>query len=57
MDEKYFQQLESDVKARLQMKWGVDCYTAAEIINMVRQLCSTKGAALYYISDYLNEHF
>lgn len=57
MDEKYFQQLESDVKVKLQMKWGVDCYTADEIINMVRQLCSTKGAALYHISDYLSNNF
>ena len=57
MDEKYFQQLESDVKVKLQMKWGVDCYTAAEIINMVNKLCSTKGAALYHISDYLSNNF
>lgn len=57
MDEKYFQQLESDVKVQLQMKWGVDCYAAAEIINMVNKLCSTRGAALYHISDYLSEHF
>lgn len=57
MDEKYFQQLESDVKVRLQMKWGVDCYTAAEIINMVNKLCSTRGAALYHISDYLSNNF
>lgn len=57
MEEKYFQQLESDVKTQLQMKLGVDCYAAAEIINMVTKLCSTKGAALYHISDYLNEHF
>ena len=57
MDEKYFQQLESDVKVQLQMKWGVDCYAADEIINMVRQLCSTKGAALYHISDYLSNNF
>ena len=57
MDEKYFQQLESDVKVQLQMKWGVDCYAAAEIINMVNKLCSTKGAALYHISDYLSNNF
>lgn len=57
MDEKYFQQLESDVKVKLQMKWGVDCYTAAEIINMVNKLCSTRGAALYHISDYLSNNF
>lgn len=57
MDEKYFQQLESDVKAQLQMKLGVDCYAAAEIINMVNKLCSTKGAALYHISDYLSNNF
>lgn len=57
MDEKYFQQLESDVKAQLQMKLSVDCYAAAEIINMVNKLCSTKGAALYHISDYLSNNF
>ena len=57
MDEKFFQQLESDVKAQLQMKLGVDCYAAEEIINMVNKLCSTKGAALYHISDYLSQHF
>lgn len=57
MDEKYFQQLESDVKTQLQMKLGVDCYTAAEIINMVNKLCSTRGAALYHISDYLSNNF
>jgi hypothetical protein len=57
MDEKYFQQLENDVKVKLQMKWGVDCYTAAEIINMVNKLCSTRGAALYHISDYLSNNF
>lgn len=57
MDEKYFQQLEIDVKAQLQMKLSVDCYAAAEIINMVNKLCSTKGAALYHISDYLSNNF
>ena len=57
MDEKYFQQLESDVKVQLQMKWGVYCYAAAEIINMVTKLCSTRGAALYHISDYLSNNF
>lgn len=57
MDEKYFQQLESDVKVQLQMKWGVDCYAAAEIINMVTKLCSTRGAALYHISDYISNNF
>lgn len=57
MDEKYFQQLESDVKAQLQMKLGVDCDAAAEIINMVNKLCSTKGAAFYHISDYLSNNF
>ena len=57
MDEKYFQQLEIDVKVQMQMKWGVDCYTAAEIINMVTKLCSTRGAALYHISDYLSNNF
>jgi hypothetical protein len=57
MDEKYFQQLESDVKVKLQMKLGVDCYAAAEIINMVSKLCSTRGAALYHISDHMNNYF
>lgn len=57
MNEKYFQQLESNVKAQLQMKLGVDCYAAAEIINMVSKLCSTRGAALYHISDYISNHF
>ena len=57
MDEKFFQQLESDVKVQLQMKLGVDCYAAAEIINMVSKLCSTRGAALYHISDHMNNYF
>lgn len=57
MEDSFFKQLENDVKTQLQMKLGVDCYAAAEIINMVTKLCSTKGAALYHISDYLSEHF
>lgn len=57
MEDNFFKHLESDVKTQLQMKLGVDCYAAAEIINMVSKLCSTKGAALYHISDYLIEHF
>lgn len=57
MEDSFFKHLESDVKTQLQMKLGVDCYAAAEIINMVTKLCSTKGAALYHISDYLIEHF
>lgn len=57
MDENYFQQLEWDVKVQLQMKLSVEWYAAEEIINMVSKLCSTRGAALYHISDYLSNNF
>ena len=57
MTEQELQQFEWEVKAKLQMKWGVDCYIAQDIIDMVRSICSTKGAALYHISDYINSHF
>lgn len=57
MDENYSQQLEWDVKVQLQMKLSVEWYAAEEIINMVSKLCSTRGAALYHISDHMNNYF
>lgn len=57
MDNNYFQQLENEVITKLQLKLNVDCYAAKEIINMTQKLCSTRGAALYHISDYLNSNF
>jgi hypothetical protein len=55
-DEQYFQELEKDINFSLRGKLGVSHKAAHEIINLVASICSTRGAALYHIENYLNKH-
>lgn len=55
-DEQYFQELEKEINFSLRGKLGVSNKAAHEIINLVASMCSTRGAALYHIENYLNKH-
>lgn len=56
-DEEYFKELEKEINLQMRARLKVSYDSATEIINMVSSMCSTRGAALYHIENYLNNHF
>lgn len=56
-NEEYFKELEKEINFQLCEHLKVSNDSATEIINMVSSMCSTRGAALYHIENYLNNHF
>lgn len=54
-DEEYFKELEKEINLQLRARLKVSYDSATEIINMVSSMCSTRGAALYHIENYLNK--
>jgi hypothetical protein len=56
-DEEYFKELEKEINFQLRGHLKVSYDSATQIINMVSSICSTRGAALYHIENYLNKHF
>lgn len=52
----YWVKVEQDMIVKLSNRYGVSENSAKDIINMVSNLCSTRGAALMWIEKYLSSH-
>ena len=55
-DTKYWAEVEQDIVERLCNRYGITESHAKDIINMVESMCSTRGAALMWIDQYINSH-
>lgn len=55
-DTKYWAEVEQDIVERLCNRYGITESRAKDIINMVESMCSTRGAALMWIDQYINSH-
>jgi hypothetical protein len=55
-DTDYWKQAELDTIISLSNRYGVSENSAKDIINMVSRMCSTRGAAIMWIDDYINNH-
>lgn len=55
-DTDYWKQAELDTIIYLSNRYGVSENSAKDIINMVESMCSTRGAALMWIDQYINSH-
>lgn len=55
-DTDYWKQAELDTIISLSNRYGVSESKAKDIINMVESMCSTRGAALLWIDQYINSH-
>ena len=55
-DTDYWKQAELDTIISLSNRYGVSEDSAKDIINMVESMCSTRGAALLWIDQYINSH-
>lgn len=55
-DTKYWAEVEQDIIERLCVRYAVSKESATDIINMVESMCSTRGAALLWIDQYINSH-
>jgi hypothetical protein len=53
MSDEELKSYENDIKERLQREFHIEDDAVAFVINMVASFHSTRGAALYNISDYL----
>jgi hypothetical protein len=47
---------QQDIVERLCNRYGILESRAKDIINMVESVCSTRGAALLWIDQYINKH-
>jgi hypothetical protein len=54
-DTDYWKQAELDTIISLSNRYGVSENSAKDIINMMSSVCSTRGAALMHITNYLNK--
>lgn len=52
----YLEQAEIDTIISLSNRYGVSENSAKDIINMVSRMCSTRGAAIMWIDDYISNH-
>jgi hypothetical protein len=52
----YWLQAEIETIVSLSNRYGVSENSAKDIINMVSRMCSTRGAAIMWIDDYINQH-
>jgi hypothetical protein len=55
-DTDYWKQAELDTIISLSNRYGITESRAKDIINMVNSMCSTRGAALMWIDQYINSH-
>ena len=55
-DTKYWAEVEQDIVERLCNRYGITESQAKDIINMVESMCSTRGAAIMWIDNYINNH-
>ena len=55
-DTDYWKQAEIDTIISLSNRYGVSENSAKDIINMVSRMCSTRGAAIMWIDQYINNH-
>ena len=53
-DTKYWAEVEQDIVERLCNRYGITESHAKDIINMVKSMCSTRGAALLWIDQYIS---
>ena len=53
-DTKYWAEVEQDIVERLCNRYGITESHAKDIINMVESMCSTRGAALLWIDQYIS---
>ena len=54
MSDEELKSYENDIKERLQREFRIEDDAVAFVINMVASFHSTRGGALYNISDYLD---
>jgi hypothetical protein len=47
--------LENETLELISQRFGVDNNVALDIFNMVARMCSTRGTACYWVSDYINK--
>lgn len=52
----YWKDVETDMVITLRNRYGVSENSAKDIINMMSSVCSTRGAALMWINNYINNH-
>jgi uncharacterized Fe-S cluster-containing radical SAM superfamily enzyme len=52
-DTDYWKQAEIDTIVSLSNRYGVSEDSAKDIINMVSLMCSTRGAAIMWIQNYI----
>lgn len=52
----HWKQVELDTIISLSNRYGVSEDSAKDIINMVSCMCSTRGAAIMWIDDYISNH-
>lgn len=55
-DTDYWKQAEIDTIISLCNRYGITESHAKDIINMVSRMCSTRGAAIMWIDDYIYNH-
>lgn len=55
-DTKYWAKVEQNIVERLCNRYGILESRAKDIINMVNSICSTRGAALMWIEQYIDKH-
>lgn len=55
-DTEYWAEVEQDIVERLCNRYGITGSQAKDIINMVESMCSTRGAALMWIDQYIDKH-
>ena len=55
-DTDYWKQAELDTIISLSNRYGVSENSAKDIINMVSRMCSTRGAAIMWIDNYISNH-
>lgn len=52
----HWKDVETDMVITLSNRYGVSENSAKDIINMVSRMCSTRGAAIMWIDDYISNH-
>lgn len=55
-DGDYWRQVEDEIVISLSNRYGCGDPQARDIINMMHSICSTRGAALMHIENYLSRH-